>query len=307
MLSIDLLGPLRISPSPGKLPKKCRAMLAYLAMNPGQVGRATLADMFWPYQGTEQSRHSLRNALLEMRRYLPDAALHLYTDFSTVELIGAECDLDAWAEAIDRSDRASFENAVAIWRGPLLEGIEIQSEPWNEWLESRRRQLQGLMEPVLLQLAESASRCGDHDAAISFARRLVRAEPYDENALRLLMTALAAAGQRLDAIAEFKRSSEIIARELSCAPDEETLKLASELGCKEIPAAVKFMRLKPAAHEADDELCMRISRLRVQMKDTQGERRVSRKMLDAIEQALEDALHALRKNRPEWNAHTAAA
>ena len=81
-LSIGLLGPLVIESEDnglGKIPKKARALLAFLAAQGGQaVSRERLADLLWPYQGSEQARHSLRNCLLELRKALrPEAAQNL--------------------------------------------------------------------------------------------------------------------------------------------------------------------------------------------------------------------------------------
>src|SRR5712692_49836 len=98
-LSIGLLGPLVIESAEsglGKIPKKARALLAYLAAQGGQaVSRERLADLLWPYQGSEQARHSLRNCLLELRKALrPEAALHLVTDFASCRIQEVDVDLD---------------------------------------------------------------------------------------------------------------------------------------------------------------------------------------------------------------------
>jgi DNA-binding SARP family transcriptional activator len=73
-LSISILGLLVIESGDcrlGKVPKKARALLAFLAAQADQpVTRERLADLLWPYQGSEQARHSLRNCLLELRKAL---------------------------------------------------------------------------------------------------------------------------------------------------------------------------------------------------------------------------------------------
>ena len=79
MLSISVLGPLVIGADGAralKMPRKARALLAYLAMHEGErVPRDRLADLLWPYQDTEQTRHSLRNCLLEVRKASASARL----------------------------------------------------------------------------------------------------------------------------------------------------------------------------------------------------------------------------------------
>ena len=57
-LSIKILGTLAIETGESrlrKIPKKARALIAYLAAQGGQtVSRERLADLLWPYQGSEQ-------------------------------------------------------------------------------------------------------------------------------------------------------------------------------------------------------------------------------------------------------------
>src|SRR6201994_5105643 len=96
-LSISILGPLVIESGGcrlGKVPKKARALLAFLAAQGGQaVSRERLADLLWPYQGSEQARHSLRNCLLELRKALGGAAArHLHAEFAHCELSDVRVD-----------------------------------------------------------------------------------------------------------------------------------------------------------------------------------------------------------------------
>src|SRR3974390_3858197 len=86
-LLIGLLGPLVIEIDQrrlGKLPRKARALMAYLAAQGGRpVSRERLSDLLWPYQGSEQARHSLRNCLLELRKALGQgAARYLAAEFA---------------------------------------------------------------------------------------------------------------------------------------------------------------------------------------------------------------------------------
>lgn len=86
-LLIGLLGPLVIEGEDrqfGKVPRKARALLAYMAAQGGRaVSRERLSDLLWPYQGSDQARHSLRNCLLELRKALaPAAGRHLAAEFA---------------------------------------------------------------------------------------------------------------------------------------------------------------------------------------------------------------------------------
>src|ERR1700747_3878734 len=98
-LSISVLGPLVIKSDNGRLgkvPKKARALLAFLAAQRGQpVSRERLADLLWPYQGSDQARHSLRNCLLELRKVFgKEAAAHLVADFANCRIRDVDAAVD---------------------------------------------------------------------------------------------------------------------------------------------------------------------------------------------------------------------
>src|ERR1700733_14306153 len=51
------------------LPRKARALLAFLAMQPDRrISREVVADLLWTNSGPEQARHSLRQLLVVVRR-----------------------------------------------------------------------------------------------------------------------------------------------------------------------------------------------------------------------------------------------
>ena len=71
VLEISLLGGfgLRVGGREIVVSRKARALIAYLAINPGQpAARDTVSDLLWSRRGAEQQRHSLRQTLVELRR-----------------------------------------------------------------------------------------------------------------------------------------------------------------------------------------------------------------------------------------------
>src|ERR1700740_2189180 len=98
-LTIHVLGPLVIESNGcrlDKLPKKARALLAFLATQNGEaVSRERLADLLWPYQGAGPGRHRMRNCLLERRKALGRGATSdLAADFANCRVEDAIVDLD---------------------------------------------------------------------------------------------------------------------------------------------------------------------------------------------------------------------
>ena len=233
-LMIHVLGPLVIK-SEGcpldKLPKKARALLAFLAAQNGEtVSRERLADLLWPYQGSEQGRHSLRNCLLELRKALgPAAASDLAADFANCRIEDATVDLNDFERLSRSQDPGELQRAADLYRGDFLTDFYIASEPFQEWLAAARDRALAAICDVLERLIALQDAVGDYEAAIQSGRRLVTLEPLSESGQRALMRAYARGGRRGEALRQYKSCAKTLQRELSVTPDEETQALARSI------------------------------------------------------------------------------
>lgn len=112
MLEVRLAGALELRADDGELAppasKRARAVLAYLALNPGPQARGPLAARFWPDVLDESARASLRVALTELRRALGPAAAYVVATRDTVALDGADLRVDTreFHEALEEGDAA---------------------------------------------------------------------------------------------------------------------------------------------------------------------------------------------------------
>jgi DNA-binding SARP family transcriptional activator/TolB-like protein len=240
-LSIGILGSLVIESDDcrlGKVPKKARALLGYLAAQGGQaVSRERLADLLWPYQGSEQARHSLRNCLLELRKALgPSGAGYLVADFATCRLQDVVVDLDRFGRLSRSQNRSELQAAAELYRGEFLADFDIDSEPFQEWLAAERDRTLALICDILQRLTAAQDAAGESDAAILSGRRLVALDPLSEFGQRALMRAYAHAGRRGEALRQYKSCAETLKRELGVAPDAETQALAHEMARSGSPA-----------------------------------------------------------------------
>src|SRR5271156_5138872 len=234
MLSISILGSLVIDSGDGRLgkvPKKARALLAFLAAQLGQpVTRERLADMLWPYQGSEQARHSLRNCLLELRKALGRGTdTHLVADFANCRIQDATVDLEQFERLSRSQNRCDLQAAAELYRGELLADFDINSEPFQEWLAAERDRTLATVCDILHRLSTKQDAAGEHDGAILSGRRLVMLDPLSEFGQRALIRAYARAGRRGEALRQYKSCAETLKRELGVAPDVETQLLANEI------------------------------------------------------------------------------
>jgi len=118
--------------------RKTQALLAYLALSPGQPrSREELVGLLWGDRGEEQARSSLRQSLSELRKALGDAGeTALIADRDTVSLAAEAVDVDvsAFERLIDDGTPTALEEAAELYRGDLLDGIGVHDPAFEDWL-----------------------------------------------------------------------------------------------------------------------------------------------------------------------------
>jgi DNA-binding SARP family transcriptional activator len=116
-----------------------------------------------------------------------------------------------------------------LYRGQFLDDLDLDSEPFQEWLAAERDRTLAVVCDVLHRLTAEQDAAGEYEAAIQSARRLVALDPLSEVGQRALIRAYARNGRRGAALQRFKSYAEILKRELGVAPDAETQALAKEI------------------------------------------------------------------------------
>jgi DNA-binding SARP family transcriptional activator/tetratricopeptide (TPR) repeat protein len=205
--------------------KRARAVLAYLAVNPGSHPRRRLAARFWPDVLDESARASLRVALTELRQALGPAAPYLLATREAVTLEGPDLVVDtrAFRHALDEGDPA---RALAACSGPILEEFD------DEWtIEARDEHSHRLGEA----LEQAAAAAGNMDDAIRLTRAQVALDPLAEAANRRLIDRLAASGDRGAALTAGRQFAERLRSQLGIAPSRETRALIDDLRRTEPP------------------------------------------------------------------------
>lgn len=119
-LTLYLTGPFRAelggSPLSG-LSRRAQGMLAYLACQPGmRAERGSLADLLWSDRSEDQARASLRQELSVVRKALGE---NIHTDRQAVWLM---------------------EVTVRRESGDFLQGFDLGSEGFEDWLRQERMQ-----------------------------------------------------------------------------------------------------------------------------------------------------------------------
>ena len=232
-LYISLLGPLEANLDGASVDglgsQRVRALLAYLAAEQERPHtRQALAALLWPEAAEESARSSLRSALSRLRRAIGDPDDGPPVLLVTRETIQFNPACDHWldTEAWDARSPDEMEAALGLVRGEFLEGLAVsKAAPFEEWLSTLRDRWRRALLARLHELAEHHAAQRDHSRALTLARRLVEAEPWQEEGQRLLMRILAESGQRSAALAQYEVCRDALRQELGVAPARETTAL----------------------------------------------------------------------------------
>jgi DNA-binding SARP family transcriptional activator/tetratricopeptide (TPR) repeat protein len=215
-LEIELDGA-AIDSSPSQRPW---ALFSYIALSPQGASRAELASRFWPDVLDQSARASLRSAVWTLRRELGD---WLVVDRERVVL---REDAQLWVDQREFERLAAegaLEDALALCRGELLEGVE------DEWALSARERHREAVIGLLERLACDRDEQGEAREAIEWTRLQVERDPFDEEAHRRLIARLDAVGDRAGALRTYRMLAERLRRELGVAPAAPTRELIEQL------------------------------------------------------------------------------
>jgi predicted ATPase/Tfp pilus assembly protein PilF len=238
--------------------QKPLALLAYLATENRLHTRGALATLFWPDAASENALRNLRQLLHRLRRAIRDAEAEPPHLLSTAQTLQFNAESDAWVDVaafealVNETQQhrhrrlsacpvciAKLETAVAHYRGPLLDGLDVAgSGPFEEWVLIRREYLHQRASAALHAVAEYRLAHGQWEQAQRYARRLLRFDPWDEAAERLLLRALAMRKGRNAALLEYRRFQQVLAAQLGVEPEDETLMLVAKIRSGKLSAAL---------------------------------------------------------------------
>ena len=213
--------------------RKAQALLAYLAVRPGQLHpRDKLATLLWPDTSDDQSRQSLRVALVALRRALPsNGPTILLANAESLGLDATAVDVDVvvFERRLSEGTPEALAEAARLYQGDLLEGFRVAEVPFEDWLAAERGRLyelgvEGLGKLLKHQLAEDSST-----AAVQTALRLIALDPLQESVHRALMRLYAGQGRRGAALTQYQACVAVLRRELGTDPEIETRRLFQEI------------------------------------------------------------------------------
>jgi DNA-binding SARP family transcriptional activator len=252
-LHVRLFGPVEVhdggtrrAPFPTR---QAKGLFAYLVLNRGRAHtRERLAGTFWAARTEQSARKCLRTTIWRVRGVLEPEGVapgtYLKSRDHAMEFTGGtDFRLDV-AEFEDRVQRANgsaaedrdtdsirlLEEAVALYRGDLLEGV------YDDWCVCEQQRLRLLLLGALTDLTQYHASRSEWSEAVRWSRRLLDLDPLREHAHRNVMRLQYLTGDRPAALRQFDQLSELLSREFGVAPMPETVALCEAIRAGHLPA-----------------------------------------------------------------------
>ena len=220
---------MQITRSANFISNKVPALLAYLAVTRRAHSRDKLATLLWGEMSDADAKNNLRQALANLRKYFDD---ELTITRDSIEFTGGgfvdSLEFDAAVHSASSLDpqpaSVILTDSLRLYRGDFLEGFHVRDAPaFEDWTLTERARLRELALQALHRLAEIQLSRADYPAALEATSRLLAFDSWREEAHRQRMSALARAGQRSAALAQYQTCRRILAKELGVEPSADML------------------------------------------------------------------------------------
>jgi DNA-binding SARP family transcriptional activator/TolB-like protein len=227
-LQVQLLGPVRLlrDGEPVQLPRsrKVLGLLGYLALEGTAQSRARLCDLLW--DGPNDPRGELRWCLSKLRALVDDAERPrvVSSGNALVALDLSDVSLDireirrATEPAVSATTDEQLAAALALFRGDLLEGMELEGSPeLATWLAARRQSYRALRIAIARELAQRPVTQGDAEARHRQSRERIEIwlelEPFEPRAHHAWLELLSRTEQRREGDQHLARAIRAFERE----------------------------------------------------------------------------------------------
>jgi DNA-binding SARP family transcriptional activator/TolB-like protein len=230
--------------------RKVRALLAYLALSPAPVSRARLCGLLWDVPN--DPRGELRWCLSKLRGLLDsEDRRRVVTREDLVSLDLQDCRVDvhevegALQAGIEALDPERLAELCGLFRGDLLEGVEIDGNPeFGGWLSAQRSRYRGLHVAVLDALA---TRAPTSDETFKRLDAWLQLAPFDPRAHERMFDTLVKGGrirQAEDHLAATIRSFE--QEGIDWAPLRQAWRASREAAALRVEATTERIEPPPA-------------------------------------------------------------
>jgi DNA-binding SARP family transcriptional activator len=250
VLAIQCLGSFCVMHGERKLEpwpnRRAKAVFKYLVIHrETPVAKETLMEVFWPDTGVSAARNNLNVTVHALRRFLRDAhskvshvvfrdgcylidpILPVWVDANEFERLAAAGEEHERRGQLPEAVR-DLHAAEALYQGGLFD-----DDPYEEWVQALRRELQDRYVGVLERLGDLYRAVEDDRGCLDVARKIIAVEPFREAAHRELMRCYARQGQQHLALRQYLDCASALQDALDTRPEPRTVELYGQIRRRE--------------------------------------------------------------------------
>ena len=208
-------------------PRRLAVLAVIAAAGERGITRAKLLGLLWEETDEHRARQALSQSLYALRRDCACETVVLGGEHLRLDPTAADSDVMEFEAACTARDDAQV---AALHVGPFLDGVYLKGSPeFERWLDEHRARYAAQAEQAMERLAAAADLRGDHAMAAAWWRRLTALDPLRTSAALGVMRALAAAGDRADALRHADQYARRVRDELEAEPSAAVVELADAL------------------------------------------------------------------------------
>jgi len=227
---------------------KAQALLFYLVAkhksHPGEaVSKEQLTALLWPGMPQSSAFQNLRQTLYQIRKEIPtvtgvngEEIQLLQTGRKTVGIHPkalVRTDLDLFYTDAARNNKLEIKDMkklVSDYQGPFLENFYVPaSSAYDDWIESMRSHILPVVTQCLRDLTNHFHDQHNHRLACTYAKQLIRLDPYSEQAHLFYIRSLYELGERNKALKAYQDYVQLLNEELGVEPGDEIRRLYDQI------------------------------------------------------------------------------
>jgi YVTN family beta-propeller protein len=250
-----ILGPLQVRDGDADVPlgsPKEQALLAVLLLHAGEVvSRGRLIDELWSESPPPTAAKALNVHVSQLRKSLARDGVNPIGTHAPGYVLQIDPELfdaarferlveDARARAAEGNEEAAgtrYREALSLWRGAALDGIELGPASRSEIGRLDELRISADMERIDCELA-----LGRHDQVVGELEALIAEHPLRERLRGQYMLALYRSGRQADALRAYKDTRQTLVDRLGLEPSEPLQRLERAIlnhdPALELPAGV---------------------------------------------------------------------
>jgi DNA-binding SARP family transcriptional activator/predicted ATPase len=229
-------------------------MMAYLSLNPAKRHRRTdLAALFYPDHDDRRANQNIRQTIHRLRKLLGDDEREnpgLLVDSVTIQVNPSgilASDIHRFTtkhQAVQmftqthshrRPDicltcKERYSELAALYPGDFLDGFSPRTDSaLDDWVPDTRQEYNLKINHILHWLAKFHFEYRQFEPCMDYLARILKIDPFDENAVRMVMRVLSTTGKRNQALLRFHEFQVKLLQTLEIEPEEETILLAQAI------------------------------------------------------------------------------